>query len=100
MSKTKFYARARVFIETAKSDARALRLPACPYVDTLPLSQISRHTALYYRVYWSTLKKEQPREAVDRIAPDVQYRAMGNYERLARDVDELRATLARIEKRI
>lgn len=110
-AKDKFYRDARVFITVAKEDARALRLQdSCRARDRLEemlghevsygLGDALRFGDLYRKTYWDTLYREHGRTAFNRMVREDQYSEMGAYEQIARDVDELRQTLRRIEQQM
>lgn len=107
----KFYRDARVFIAVAKEDARALRLQdsrrARNRLEELlghevdyPLVNGPRFGDLYRKTYWNTLHREYGATTFNRMIREDKYRRMGAYEQIARDVDELRQTINRIERQM
>ena len=106
----KFYRDARVFITVAKEDARALRphnpLRTGDHVESLgrefnqPMRTMYRLRDLYRRTYWNTLYREYGSTTFLRMVREDQYSRMGAYEQIARDVDELRQTINRIEQQM
>ena len=107
----KFYRDARVFITVAKEDARALRLNnplrARDRLEELlghevdyPLVNGPRFGGLYRKTYWNTLRREHGTDTFNRMIREDKYRRMGVYEQIARDVDELRQTVNRIEQQM
>lgn len=107
----KFYRNARVFVTVAKEDARAMRLEdsrrAWDRLEGMLGHEVSfgpgdpiRFGNLYRRTYWDTLHREYGRTAVVHMAREDKYSRMGVYEQIARDVDELRQTINRIEQQM
>ena len=107
----KFYRDARVFITVAKEDARAMRLQdsrrAWDRLEEMLGHEVSyglgdplRFGDLYRKTYWDTLYREYGTAAFNRMVREERYSEMGAYEQIARDVDELRQTLNRIERQM
>ena len=107
----RFYRDARVFITVAKEDARAMRLQdSCRARDRLEemlghevsygLRDALRLGDLYRKTYWDTLYREYGTAAFNRMVREERYSEMGEYEQIARDVDELRKTINRIEQQM
>lgn len=107
----KLYRDARVFITVAKEDARALLrhnpLRAWDRLEALLGHEVSyqprtlyRLGDLYRKTYWNTLYREYGTAAFNRMVREERYSEMGEYEQIARDVDELRQTLSRIEQQM
>ena len=107
----KFCRGARVFITVAKEDARAKRLQdssrawdrleellGCEVDYTMRMNQ--RFNDLYRKNYWNTLHREYGATTFNRMIREDKYRRMGAYEQIARDVDELRQTINRIEQQM
>ena len=107
----RFYRDARVFITVAKEDARALRpcnpIRAWDRHEELLGHEVSYQTMalyrfkdLYRKTYWNTLHREYGATTFNRMIREDKYRRMGSYEQIARDVDELRQTINRIEQQM
>lgn len=107
----KLYRDARVFITVAKEDARALclhnPLRALDRLEALLGHEVSyqpmtlyRLGDLYRKTYWNTLYREYGSTTFNRMVREDQYSRMGDYEQIARDVDELRQTVNRIEQQM
>lgn len=107
----KFYRDARVFITVAKGDARAMRPQdfrrAWDRHEELLGREVDYITAngprfkdLYRKTYWDTMYRERGRDAVVHMVREERYSEMGAYEQIARDVDELRQTVNRIEQQM
>ena len=107
----KFYRDARVFITVAKEDARALRLhnslrawdrleESLGHEVNYPMRTMYRLGDLYRETYWNTLYRVHGRTAFNHMIREDQYSRMGAYEQIARDVDELRQTVNRIEQQM
>ena len=107
----RFYRDARVFIIVAKEDARALRmnnpLRAWDRLEDFlgheidyPMRTLYRFRYLYRNTYWNTIHREYGSITFLRMLREDMYSRMGAYEQIARDLDELRQTVIRIEQKM
>lgn len=110
-AKDKFYRGARVFITVAKEDARAMRIQnshrawdrleeSLGHEVVYPMKMIRRFGYLYRKTYWNTLHREYGSITFLRMLREDKYSRMGAYQQIARDVDELRQTINRIEQQM
>ena len=110
-AKDRFYRDARVFITVAKEDARALRmnnpLRAWDRLEDIlgheidyPMRTLYHFRYLYRNTYWNTIHREYGSITFLRMLRADMYNRMGDYEQIARDLDELRQTVIRIEQQM